>query len=127
MTAIDNCDIGLDEIATWSVSFSGFVEKRQRVMQVWKLQWAVIDCCKLMLYADETESSMTAKMHLTSSTVVEAAPPSSEGSKQFLVRIYNPDQPGAALLIATPDSGSCEAWMIALIQSVNGAYRYVSQ
>jgi len=105
----------------WSISYSGFIEKKSNVLKVWKLRWGVIDANKLMIHSDETENVLTVKIQLTSTTVVEAAEPL--GPRKFIIRVYNPEQPTFVIEMSTPDAASMEAWMIALIQSINGKYR----
>mmetsp|Transcript_844 Transcript_844/g.1418 ORF Transcript_844/g.1418 Transcript_844/m.1418 type:complete len:524 (+) Transcript_844:64-1635(+) len=105
----------------WDVSYSGFLEKKSPIVGMWQLRWAVIDNGRLLIYGDETESVLKEKFIITPSSVVESQEP--ESKRQFVFTLRDPSGSDKDFVMSAFDMPSLEAWMIALIQSINGSYR----
>lgn len=123
-----NSQEGSHEEENWKISYTGFLEKRN-LLNVWKYHWVVLENHKLFLYENETERLLKEKFFLTSTTIVEAI--SSDSHHPYLFHVYNSssNDPSTSnsttndLILSAVDFSSLEAWMIALIQCINGSYR----
>lgn len=104
----------------WKINFCGFLEKKNR-LGIWKYYWVILENSKLFIYYDETERNLKERILINDKTIIESR---QENSRTYVFNIRNNIENNENILIfSTIDFSSLEAWMIALIQCINGSYR----